>query len=193
MKTGAFTKTVAESFGIAEPTVKLVVRELKDAGLFSMGLRGRYSPDVTAQDAAHTVISLLGTDRPARAVEAVEAFRQITYDPQYSSGEMPPQLESFDYMPELAEVLEGIISFRLYTISGSLHRISLQTDENTAEISICGKQAGQLQRLIFTPGYSSKEEVIAASKTDAERKIIRNTRAVLGPQLLEIAAALKRE
>lgn len=195
MKTGAFIQCISRTFGVAEPTAKQVVRELKDATppLFSIGLRGRYSPDVTPRDAAHTIIALLGTDRPSKAVEAVNAFAPLTLDAE--GGELPAEMTSYEVAPTLADFLEDVLSFKSYFLFADIFRLELRPEDRSAEVKYWALEAGtsKLRQFAFTQGYASREAAFKAFKADFDRSIIRTGRSVLFSQVTEVAAALKHD
>lgn len=195
MKTGAFIQSIAEAFGVAEPTAKQVVRELKDAtpSLFSSGLRGRYSPDVTPQDAAHVIIAILGTDRPSKSVETVKDFREITLDNEH--GDVPSRLAELEFAPTLAEFIEGLLTFQPWSMLPGIYQIELKAEDRAAEVRYFSRENGKtkLHHITFSQGYETGEAALAAAKVDRDRKIIRTGRSVFVSQITEVAIALKHD
>ncbi len=106
MKSGPFIKLVAESYRIPEPTVRVFMRWLREAGLITQGSSGRGAPDMTATDAARVTIALLATDRPANAVEVLHKFGRLTFN--WTQG-VPDEIQSVwnvqEYAPDLEQVL----------------------------------------------------------------------------------------
>jgi hypothetical protein len=74
---GQLTETIATATGVPKPTVALVVRSLREAGLLTTGARGRNAPRMTPLDAARILIALLGSERPVDAPRVVEDFGQF--------------------------------------------------------------------------------------------------------------------
>lgn len=74
---GAMTKTIWAATGVAEPTVALVVRELREAGMLTTGARGVNAPQMTPLDAARVLLVLLVSERPADAAKAARDFGQL--------------------------------------------------------------------------------------------------------------------
>lgn len=92
MRKGPFISTVAAFCRIEEKTVRIFARELINAGLLSSGGRGVNAPHMTHEDLATMLIAMLGTDKPARAVETVEHFGQMQLsapDGWASGGRLP--------------------------------------------------------------------------------------------------------
>lgn len=72
--------------------MRIFARELINAGLLSTGARGVNAPQMTHEDLATILIAMLGTDKPARAVETVEHFGQMQLsapDGWVSGGRLP--------------------------------------------------------------------------------------------------------
>jgi len=88
MKSAAFNKLIADAYSIAEKTVVVYARLLKEAGLMTTGARGRNAPDMTPMDAARITISLLASEKPTEAVEMCQRFRQLTHNYSYEVGEV---------------------------------------------------------------------------------------------------------
>lgn len=95
-------------------SVKLYVRELREAGLLTTGARGVNAPHMTTLDAARLVIALLATDKPSECVERVKRFGQLKYSPNFRKryqGYQTIQPEEFATLfqgENLEEVLASI-------------------------------------------------------------------------------------
>jgi hypothetical protein len=73
-----------------ERTVSQVYRALREADLLTQGARGVNAPHMTSRDFATMTITLLATDRPARAVEMVRRFGRLRFDGAKSNVEPHP-------------------------------------------------------------------------------------------------------
>ncbi len=71
---GELVKMIAVETGYPEPTVAIVARKLREAGLLTKGGRGRSAAHMSPLDAARLVLAFLVTESPGRAVEAVTDF-----------------------------------------------------------------------------------------------------------------------
>lgn len=80
MKQGPFISLMSESLGVEEKTIKVVVRNLREAGLFTTGARGVNAPDMTALDAVRVVIAVVASPSPSRAVRDVRYFGALKPD-----------------------------------------------------------------------------------------------------------------
>lgn len=94
--------------------MNLFARLLKEAGLLTSGGRGRHAPHMQPTDAARMTIALLATDKPAQAVERLERFRNLTFQPSESNGSFPPALEIEDGVT-LECVLKNLFSADIET------------------------------------------------------------------------------
>ena len=83
MKSSAFIKMIANTYGVPEKTVSVQARSLKEAGLLTTGARGVNAPDMTPLDAARMTIAVLATDSPAQTVERVERFGALPFSPTF--------------------------------------------------------------------------------------------------------------
>lgn len=92
MKSAAFIEIVARAYKVEGKTVTVFARLLKEAGLLTSGGRGRHAPHMQPTDAARMTIALLATDKPARAVDRLERFRNLSFQPSQSKGPFPSAL-----------------------------------------------------------------------------------------------------
>lgn len=74
MKQGQFITLMSESLGIEDKTIRMIVRILREAGLFTTGARGVNAPDITSLDAVRVVIACVASSSPSRAVRDVQYF-----------------------------------------------------------------------------------------------------------------------
>ena len=71
---------MSESLGVEEKTIKMIVRILREAGLFTTGARGVNAPDITSLDAVRVVLAVLASLAPSRAIRDVLYFGQLKPD-----------------------------------------------------------------------------------------------------------------
>lgn len=131
MKMGPFLETVASGTCLGLRSVRIFGRELRDGGLLTTGARGVNAPDMTPRDLAVMLIALLGTDRPARAVDAVRYFggmqpAQPAHPESWGSGGVLPEspdhtlLELLTVICDPAVELPQELRIALY---GNLHAV----------------------------------------------------------------------
>jgi hypothetical protein len=104
------SECVAEQLGLPEVTVALHMRNIREAGLITQGGRGRSSARMTAVDAAHLLISAVGSLHPKDSVEIVERYAGLgkTRHSNWEIGLVP----KFDQLPKqhtFAEALTALI------------------------------------------------------------------------------------
>ncbi|SFN46762.1 hypothetical protein SAMN04487859_10331 [Roseovarius lutimaris] len=80
MKQAQFITLMSESLGVEEKTIKMIVRILREAGLFTTGARGVNAPDITPLDAVRVVIAVVASTSPSRAVRDVRYFGALKPD-----------------------------------------------------------------------------------------------------------------
>ena len=80
MKQAQFITLMSESLGVEEKTIRMVVRTLREAGLFTSGARGVNAPDITPLDAVRVVIAVVASTSPSRAVRDVKYFGALKPD-----------------------------------------------------------------------------------------------------------------
>jgi len=74
MRIGPLTSLLASTYGIPEPTVTLVARSMREAGLLTTGARGVNAPEMTMKDVARLTLALMSGEPPSKVVEE---FRMI--------------------------------------------------------------------------------------------------------------------
>lgn len=80
MKQAQFIALMSESLGVEEKTIRMIVRKLREAGLFTTGARGVNAPDITPLDAVRVVIAVVASTAPSRAVRDVRYFGSLKPD-----------------------------------------------------------------------------------------------------------------
>jgi hypothetical protein len=76
---GQIAERIAQALELPEETVTWFVRVLRDAGLIQKGARGSNARHLTSLEIARILIALLVTDKPSRAIEAVQDFGPLKY------------------------------------------------------------------------------------------------------------------
>lgn len=80
MKQAQFINLMSYALGVEEKTIRLIVRNLREAGLFTTGARGVNAPDITPLDAVRVVIAVVASPSPSRAVRDVLYFGALKPD-----------------------------------------------------------------------------------------------------------------
>ncbi|WP_208353040.1 hypothetical protein [Pseudaestuariivita rosea] len=80
MKQAQFITLMSESLGVEEKTIRMIVRILREAGLFTTGARGVNAPDITPLDAVRVIIAVVASPSPSRAVRDVKYFGALKPD-----------------------------------------------------------------------------------------------------------------
>ena len=106
---------MSESLGVEEKTIKMIVRILIKAGLFTTGARGVNAPDMTALDAVRVVVAVVASPAPSRAVRDVKYFGALKPDMRLKEAALY-KLKALDEDATLEEALlsvaEGRIPYR---------------------------------------------------------------------------------
>jgi hypothetical protein len=149
MKSAAFIEIVASAYRVEGKTVTLFARLLKEAGLLTSGGRGRHAPHMEPTDAARMTIALLATDKPARAVDRLERFRTLTFQPSESKGPFPSVL-GIEEGATLEKVLANLFTADLETDDPFSRAPYVEVNENarraTIEFSGEGTKCGAVFR-----------------------------------------------
>jgi hypothetical protein len=111
MKQAKFITLVSDSLGVEEKTVKVVVRVLREAGLFTTGARGVNAPENTSLDAARVVLALTASPSPSRAAQDVSYFGALKADIREELHDATYELE-IDRNHTLEELLVHCIDGR---------------------------------------------------------------------------------
>lgn len=80
MKQAQFISLMSESLGVEEKTMKVIVRTLREAGLFTTGARGVNAPDITSLDAVRVVLAVVASQSPSRSIKDVLYFGALKPD-----------------------------------------------------------------------------------------------------------------
>ena len=92
MKQTQFITLMSESLGVEEKTIKVIVRTLREDGLFTTGARGVNAPDMTTRDAVRVVLAAVASTSPSRASRDVRYFGALKPDLRLPGreAELPP-------------------------------------------------------------------------------------------------------
>lgn len=97
MKQAQFITLMSQSLGVEEKTIRMIVRTLREAGLFTTGARGVNAPDITLLDAVRVVIAVVASPSPGRAARDVRYFSTLKPDMRdEETNFMKPRLLSED-------------------------------------------------------------------------------------------------
>ncbi|UGB28684.1 hypothetical protein LPC10_25425 (plasmid) [Methylorubrum sp. B1-46] len=97
--------------GRTPPALTVVARHLRDAGLFSVGNRGRGAAHVTAEDVAALLLASLWTDGPTASPRAVEVLATLKRRPAVEDKTLPRCLGLVIRLPNFGETVAALIEF----------------------------------------------------------------------------------
>jgi hypothetical protein len=165
MKRAAFNQLIADTFSTPVETVVVYTRNLKEAGLLtSTGARGRAAPDMTALDAARTIIALLTCEGPRQAVDRVKRFGAAPYSPHFKRhlpGYETIQPEEFSKLFQ-GECLEDVLAY----IIGLPRTIGVEAavkwyNDNVFHLRILDFEVlAELYNWVYQDGEIVKERVV---------------------------------
>ncbi|MDJ0858638.1 MAG: hypothetical protein QNI90_18710 [Dinoroseobacter sp.] len=144
MKQAQFITLMSESLGVEEKTIRVIVRTLREAGLFTTGARGVNAPDITPLDAVRVVIAVVASTAPSRAVRDVLYFGSLKPDRREERTDYTKAL-GLDPDKTLEETLLDCMEDRFpddAIIGGYIHL----TDRGDAHIHIAHGWQGYHQR-----------------------------------------------
>ena len=157
---GELVRTFSELLGIAERTIVLHDRNLVVAGLRSKSGRGNSAARMTARDAAHLLVAVLGSSHVKDSAETVRRYRETRFHKSASCGgyddstiaalrNLPPDHSFVDAVEALIAVaadgsLETAMEVYVSEIEGekigyeAIMEITVQTPGLLGDISIRG-------------------------------------------------------
>ena len=155
---GELVRKFSELFGIAEPTIVVHDRNLVVAGLRSKSGRGNSAARMTARDAAHLLVAILGSSHVKDSAETVRRYRETRlhaieygYDncPIAALRNLPPDHSFVDAIEALVTAaidgsLETALSISMGVVEGveighaDIMHIAVRTPGQLGEISIGG-------------------------------------------------------
>ena len=110
---GELVRKVSELLGIAEPTIVLHDRNLVVAGLRSKSGRGTSAARMTARDAAHLLVAVLGSGHVKDAAETVRRHRQTLFHKSASGGYGDSSITALRDLPldhSFVDAIEALIA-----------------------------------------------------------------------------------
>src|ERR1700738_2424695 len=156
---GELVRKFSELLGIAEPTIVLHDRNLVVAGLRSKSGRGNSAARMTARDAAHLLVAVLGSSHMKDSAEMVRRYRETRFHKSASGGyddstiaalrNLPPDHSFVDAIEALiAAAAGGPLEMSMYVnvseVEGekigyeTIIEITVQTPGQLGDISIRG-------------------------------------------------------
>jgi hypothetical protein len=160
---GELVRKFSELLGIAERTIVLHDRNLVVAGLRSKSGRGNSAARMTARDAAHLLVAVLGSSHVKDSAETVRRYRETRFHKSASAGgyadstiaalrNLPPDHSFVDAVEALIAVaadgsLETAMEVYVSEIEGekigyeAIMEITVQTPGLLGDISIRGGSA----------------------------------------------------
>jgi hypothetical protein len=157
---GELVRKFSELLGIAEPTIVLHDRNLVVAGLRSKSGRGNSAARMTARDAAHLLVAVLGSSHVKDSAETVRRYRETRLHKRASGGYDDSTVAALRNLPpdhSFVDAIEALIaaaadsSLELYVnvseVEGekigyeAIIEITVQTPGLLGDISIRGGDA----------------------------------------------------
>jgi hypothetical protein len=157
---GELVRKFSELLGIAERTIVLHDRNLVVAGLRSKSGRGNSAARMTARDAAHLLVAVLGSSHVKDSAETVRRYKETRFHKGSSSGgydgstiaglrNLPPDHSFVDAIEALiAAAADGSLEPAMYVITAEVEgekfgseaiiEITVQTPGQLGDISIRG-------------------------------------------------------
>jgi hypothetical protein len=157
---GELVRKFSELLGIAERTIVLHDRNLVVAGLRSKSGRGTSAARMTARDAAHLLVAVLGSSHVKDSAETVRRYRETRFHKSASGGYDDSTIAALRNLPpdhSFVDAIEALIaaaadgSLELYVnvseVEGekigyeAMIEITVQTPGQLGDISIRGGDA----------------------------------------------------
>lgn len=119
---GAMIRTLAEAIGLPEASVVVYDRKLLEAGLRSKSGRGRSAAKVTARDAAHLLVAILGTAQLKDAAIAVRRYAETRPRPHgpATEGFVGLGIAELEDLPPEHSFVDALAALISSAASGSL-------------------------------------------------------------------------
>ena len=169
---GELVRKLSELLGIPEPTIVLHDRNLVMAGLRSKTGRGKSAARMTARDAAHLLIAVLGSSQVKDSVETVRRYRETRFIKIVSGGyddsasavlrDLPPDHSFVDAIEALvAAAADGSLEIAMHVIEAEVEgkkigynaviEITVQTPGELGDIAIRGRASGHGRYALPSP------------------------------------------
>src|ERR1700674_2420539 len=147
---GELVRKFSELLGIAEPTIVLHDRNLVVAGLRSKSGRGNSAARMTARDAAHLVVAVLGSSHVKDSAETVRRYKETRFHKSVSGGYDDSTIAALRNLPPDHSFVDAIEALVAAAADGSL-----ETAMCFSVVEIHGKKTGHLAIIeitVQTPG-----------------------------------------
>jgi len=169
---GELVRKLSELLGIPEPTIVLHDRNLVIAGLRSKTGRGKSAARMTARDAAHLLIAVLGSSQVKDSVQTVRRYKETRFIAIVSGGyddsasavlrDLPPDHSFVDAIEALvAAAADGSLEIAMHVIEAEVEgkkfgyaaviEITVQTPGELGDISIRGRASGHGRYALPSP------------------------------------------
>jgi hypothetical protein len=160
---GQLVRKVSELLGISEASVVQHDRNLVVAGLRSKSGRGSSAARMTARDAAHLLVAVLGSHHVKDSVQSVRGYRETRLSEYMSTGyqkssvtaltSLPPDHSFVDAVEALvAAAADGSLGQAMYEAIDEIQgvkigfppiiKITVQSPHQVGDISIGGEEVG---------------------------------------------------
>jgi hypothetical protein len=167
---GQLVSKVSELLGISEATIVQHDRNLVVAGLRSKSGRGPSAARMTARDAAHLLVAVLGSHHVKDSVQSVRGYRETRLSKYLSIGYQDSSIAALTSLPPEHSFVDAVEALVAAAADGSLGRaiydaideiqgekigfppiikISVQSPHQVGDISLGGGETG-----IARPGLS---------------------------------------
>jgi hypothetical protein len=160
---GQLVRKVSELLGIAEASIVQHDRNLVVAGLRSKGGRGTSAARMTARDAAHLLVAVLGSHHVKDSVQTVRRYSETRLSEYLSTGYQDSSIATLTSLPPDHSFVDAVEAIVAAAADGSLGRamydaieefrgekigfppiikISVQSPHQVGDISIGGGDIG---------------------------------------------------
>ena len=117
---GELVRKFSELLGIAEPTIVLHDRNLVVAGLRSKSGRGNSAARMTARDAAHLLVAVLGSSHVKDSAETVRRYKETRFHKSASGGYDDSTIAALRNLPPDHSFVDAIEALIAAAADGSL-------------------------------------------------------------------------
>jgi hypothetical protein len=155
---GELVRTFSELFGLAEPTIVLHDRNLAVAGLRSKSGRGNSAARMTARDAAHLLVAVLGSTHVKDSAETVRRYWKASFRKNASSGYDESTITALRDLPRDHSFVDAVEALFAAAADGSLERAmynSIGEFGFPPMIEITAQTPGELGDILIQGGDTS--------------------------------------
>jgi hypothetical protein len=144
----ALVRKFSKLLGIAEPTIVLHDRNLVVAGLRSKSGRGNSAARMTARDAAHLLVAVLGSSHVKDSAETVRRYKETSFHKSASGGYDDSTIAALRNLPPDHSFVDAIEALIAAAADGSLE---LYVNVSEVEGEKIGYEA-MIEITVQTPG-----------------------------------------